>query len=63
VRSTNPLERLKKEVKRRSDVVGMAPAERHDAWPIGQRDASADALALLLADTALDAALPALIAA
>ncbi len=63
LRSTNPLERLNREIGRRTDVVGIFPDDRslirlasmlaieqNDEWLVGRRYLSAGSIALVLED-------------
>ena len=74
--STNPLERLNKEIKRRTDVVGTFPnpaallrlaghilIEQHDEWDSADRRYFSDASMALLNTTAEEDSTPELIAA
>ena len=67
IRSTNPLERVNKEIGRRSDVVGIFPndqavirlagallLEQNDEWLVQRRYLSAESMALVLAPAPID---------
>jgi putative transposase len=76
IRSTNPLERLNKEIKRRTAVVGIFPtrasvlrlvgmilAEQDDEWQDGRRYFRPETLALIDAEPATEEVVPALLMA
>ena len=71
LRSTNPLERVNREIARRSDVIGIYPnkaalvrmaasllIEQNDEWLVGRRYMSEASMALVLARSGTSARLP-----